>query len=128
MGIGVYSGSGNRLVHWDNIPVNTGVTGWPDLSASAAGGAVTLPAGYYYWAESVANGLSTQTVSGLNLPLSSQPEANRPWNTRGTVRTGTASASNLMVGGVLPATLGTLTAGFPISGSSTNLPVWIVEP
>lgn len=126
VGIAIYSSTGNRLVHWDSIPYTSSSppTGCnPGCTVNPTGGAVTLPPGYYYWAAAeLASNQSNQTGGGIT--FSGSGEGVKPWNTRSVVRTGTAA--NAMSAGVLPATLGTLSAGFPVG--TNNLPLWIVEP
>lgn len=126
VGIAIYSSAGNRLVHWDSIPYTSSSppTGCnPGCTINATGGAVVLPPGYYYWAAAaLSSNVSQQTAGGI--VFSGSGEGVKPWNTRSVVRTGTAG--NAMSAGVMPATLGTLSAGFPVG--TNNLPVWIVEP
>jgi hypothetical protein len=114
--VGIYSSSGNRLVHWDSIVLG----GVPTFQATPTGGAVLLQPGYYYWAFSNSTTVNQETAGGLEHGGSG--ENVEAWNID-TVRGGTAA--NAMVSGVLPATLGALTAGFNNAG---DLPLWIVEP
>lgn len=115
---GVYSYSGNRLVHWDNFFMQFNNF---KMQAQATGGPVLLLPGYYYWA--YASSLTSSLTSAGSLVNSHSGESVKPWNNNGIVRTG--FATNLMSAGVLPATLGALTAGFPVT---VDQPVWIVEP
>jgi hypothetical protein len=115
-GIAIYSTSGNRLVHWDSIVLG----GVPTFQATPVGGASLLQPGYYYWAFSCSTTVNQETAGGLEHGGSG--ENVEAWNIS-VVRGGTAA--NAMVSGVLPATLGALTAGFSNAG---DLPLWIVEP
>jgi hypothetical protein len=119
VGIAVYSAGGVRLIHWDSISLNSNTT----VSPLPTGGPVTLGPGYYYWA-TANNQSNLQIQTAGSLGFSGAGEAAKPWN-KNVVRTGTAA--NAMASGVLPATLGTLTAGYPV-GTSSGLPVWVVEP
>ena len=117
VGIGIYSSAGSRLVHWDSLSTpfnNNPVNGTP------AGGASILTAGYYYWAYACSITSTVQSAGGLT--NSGSGESAKPWNVS-VVRMG--YAANAMSAGVLPPTLGSLTAGFP---TTTTNPLWIVEP
>lgn len=120
IGIGVYSTAGSRLIHWDSI---SGVGSGGVTTATPTGGATTEQPNYYYWcwADSTAGSYGSQSLGALANATSNENSA--PWN-RSVVRGG--YASNSMSSGVLPSTLGTLTAGFP--NSNEPLPAWIVEP
>ena len=90
--VGVYDLSGNRRVHWDNLPYNRETS---YATAPASGGSVNLQPGYYYWAAALANNQSSQSSGGLAYSgTGGVTEPVRPWNTQGTVRNGTAA--NLM--------------------------------
>ena len=119
VGIGLYDSSGNRLVHWDNILLNANAAQFAN-NLPTGGASLQLP-GYYYWA-SAADTSSVVSTAG-SLVTSGSGEGNKPWNIS-VVRTGVAA--NLMVAGVLPATLGALTGGYPVGGNGQ--PCWIIEP
>ena len=118
VGIGIYDTDGNRLAHWDSVNAAFSNT---IITADPTGGPLTLPPDAYYWAYACGSTSSIRSGQGLNNGGSA--EASEPWN-HNEVRGG--HASNLMSGGILPDTLGDLTAGF--QNSNQLLPCWIVEP
>lgn len=99
------------------VTTTTGVTLTHTLGAT-----VTLPPGIYIMACSCdTSGTPPTTLGGYTATGSN--EGVEPWNTNGTVRSGTAA--NPSVATVLPATLGALSPG----GSNYDpLPLWIMEP
>lgn len=117
IGVGVYDQSGNRLVHWDNIP---GTVANPNMLATPTGGAVLLEPGYYYWAFALSTTSTGAPVTEASVQTDGSQTNSMPYN-RSLIRSGTAA--NPMASGVMPATLGTLTAGI-----ETFLPYWTVEP
>lgn len=117
-GFGVYDFNGNKLIGWDNLTMNFNNFTY---TINPTGGAVTLPPGYYYWACAV-DSTATVSIAG-EITNSGSGESGKPWN-NSLVRNGVAA--NLMVSGVLPATLGALTAGYPIGANGQ--PAWVVEP
>jgi Putative phage tail protein len=117
IGLGIYDKNGNQLIHWDSIS-GLGVGG--DTTATPTGGAQTLQPGDYYWAWSFSVGNTAGPVTNGGLNTEGSNSNTMPYN-RSVVRAG--SAANSMSGGVLPATLGTLTAGVQLT-----LPYWVVEP
>jgi hypothetical protein len=120
LGFGLYSTSGTRLVHWDSV---SGAGGGGVTHATPTGGAQLEPPGYYFWCwASTVTGTGAPNTLG-SLANGTSNENSEPWN-RSTVRGGTAA--NAMSAGVLPATLGTLTAGF--NNGNSALPAWTIEP
>lgn len=117
---GIYSSSGNLLISWDGIAA--GYNSFTKVTPSQ--GSTVLEPGYYFWACACSINHSSGTVqTGAGLNNGESEESSEIWN-YSTVRGG--YATNLMSGGNLPNTLGTLTAGFPNSNGA--LPAWIVEP
>jgi hypothetical protein len=120
VGVGIYSKTGNRLVHWDSISTaNSFVT----ITSTPTGGAVMLQPDDYYWAYACSTTNASAVTSTGSVVNGFSSENTEAWN-NSIVRGG--SAANAMSAGVLPATLGALTAGFP-NGNADN-PLWIVEP
>lgn len=119
IGIGVYSTSGTRLIHWDNIP--TTATSPTNTSATPTGGAVTLQPGMYYWAFALSSSSATNPQTNGGVLTDASTTNSMPYN-QSVVRAGIAG--NAMSGGVLPSTLGTLNT----TASYATLPYWIVEP
>jgi hypothetical protein len=118
VGVGVYDSSGNRLVHWDSVnAANSNTT----VTATPTGGAVLVQPGNYQWA--FACSTTSQVSSIPALTNGGTEESSEPWNNS---RARSGSAANAMSAGVLPATLGTVTAGFP--NSNNAIPAWTVEP
>jgi len=95
--VGIYDSSGNKLVAADNV--STASTG---VKTTAIGSPVTLTPGIYYFAQG-----SSSTGVGMTCLVT-----NTNWNTmrnhNTTKRQG--AAANALSAGVLPSTLGTVTA------------------
>jgi len=118
VGIGLYSAAGSLLVAWNNITVATNAT---KFANTPAGGATLINPGNYFWGYACSTTATVQTEGGLTNATSN--ETGMPWN-QSAVRNG--YATNKMSSGVMPSTLGTLTAGFP--NSNFPCPCWVVEP
>lgn len=97
---GIYSYSGAKLIDSGGLPWTSATQG---SAQSVAITAVTLPPGVYYFAQSA----SSVTFEAQGWGLGSQALDNMV-NAFGSVKVG--QAANPAVGGVLPATLGTITA------------------
>lgn len=118
-GFAVYNAAGTvKYTSWDNINTATG-----SAHSLALVSAVTLQPGLYLFAcaTSVATVVSTQ--GGYQTDATS--EATQPWNSV-TPRSGVAN--NPMVTGVMPATLGTLTATNSSTAVNGVIPCICMEP
>lgn len=101
-GYAVYDATGQtKLFSWDNI--NTGSSNTNRTTTLVP--PVTLNVGVYCVASACSTLSTVVTESGYSTAATSEPS--RAWNINGTVRTG--QGSNLMVSGVMPSSLGTLT-------------------
>ncbi len=115
-----YDVTGNtKLFAFENFATtSSGVTFTTVLSPT-----VTLPAGMYYMACACdSTGTAPTTLGGF--AATGTNEGVEPYNTQGTVRSGTA-ANAMGASGVMPATLGALSPG---GGGLTVLPLWTMEP
>lgn len=117
--VGIYSSNGNtKLIAWENFSVAVGGT-----LTTTLGAPVTLAPGMYIAVTSCSEtGGPTATTLGGYLGMGTN-EGVEPWNTNGTARAGTAA--NAMSSGVLPSTLGAISAG---GGGFTALPNVLMEP
>ena len=105
---GIYNASGQLLVDTGSFNLNPGSTGVFTRAAAVfnTGGGITLPAGTYFyaWAMTVT---ATVALTGMAGPGTSQAGLVNAV----TVQMGLSGAGNVLSGGALPATLGTLTGG-----------------
>lgn len=100
-GYAVYSADGQtKLISWDNIDTST--LGPHNLTL---GSPVQLGAGVYCVGMSNANSANAASTGGAYSTRGSSTPGD-PWNNNGTVRAGVGS--NVMSGGVMPGSLGTL--------------------
>jgi hypothetical protein len=106
-----------KLFSWDNI--DTGAGGGTKTTTISP---VSIPPGVYIAACSNSmSGTSPTTLQGYGTGGTNEPS--EPWNSNGTIRTGVGS--NVMSGGIMPATLGTLSASVNVG---TSLPSITLEP
>jgi hypothetical protein len=101
--IGMYTGAGTKVWSWDNIDAVTGVP----ITKSNTIATVNIQPGIYWMCTSGDyNGTSPQASSegGYAIPSSSYLPYNGPFGTR------VGTAANPLSGGVMPATLGVITA------------------
>lgn len=117
-GFAVYTGDGaTKLLSWDNFST----AGGGNLNTTL-GSPVTISPGIYIIACACdTTGTPPTTLGGY--AATGTNEGVEPWNTNGTIRSGTAA--NPMVAGNMPASLGVLSPG---GGGFVALPLVMMEP
>lgn len=116
-GFGVYSHDGTtKYFTWDSINLGSSSS----FQTTTLGSPVTLLPGIYACAASSSSDTSPTSEGGYATANTS--ESSKPWNANGTARTGLSS--NVLVAGVMPATLGTMS----VSNFIANLPCFTMEP
>ena len=116
---GIYSFAGNKLLDTGTFLCLT----TPTIQTNTISPTVTLPPGVYWHAQTSNTAGGADTFTGIVLQSAAGTRA-MPLYIKNTTRCGTAA--NPSVAGVLPATLGTITAFTPISadGDGFNTPLY----
>lgn len=118
-GFAVYNATGTlKYASWDNINTATGNAKSLTLSTP-----ITLSPGIYLFACATSTASTVSSQSGYQ--EQGIVEASQPWNVI-TPRSGVAS--NPMVAGVMPATLGTLSTTNPTIAANAVIPCICMEP